>query len=113
MLGKVTEHPQKNAVPKFAASHSATLSTTSNVVTYPAQSLSFKPDYWLIVVRLTAGYVLISPGGGRVVNNVKLDYGVVEIPTQAEQITIEAVGATGFYSVYAVADKAHGFMIYD
>lgn len=82
--------------------HSAILSndTTTNT---PYETTWENTDYWVIVARLTGGYINCYPGqqrGGAY--SIRLNSGTARIPVRNSSFTVETVGATGFYSLYAV-----------
>lgn len=88
--------------PMIQSFHSGNLSndTTPNT---PYETTWEGSDYWVIVARLTGGYINISPGsnrGGPFI--VRLNSGTARIPIRTSTFTVETVGATGFYSLYAV-----------
>lgn len=62
------------------------------------------PDRWLVVARLTSGYLFAYPGSSRGTLSVKLDRGTIVLPLHGQEFSIETVGASGWWSVYAVRD---------
>jgi hypothetical protein len=89
--------------PKFNIQtiHSAVLTTDSSVNPNP---INWTPDYWLVVARMTAGYIWIYAGAQRSGISFRVDRGSVKFPFETDNLTVETVGATGFYDVYAVHD---------
>lgn len=79
--------------------HSAQLSNDSSVT---VQTINWRPDYWVIVVRGTSGYVLAYPSAQRGAVSIKLDRGTIVVPIQSQEWTIETVGFSGWYSLYPV-----------
>jgi hypothetical protein len=87
--------------------HSAALTTESAVHRHDT---NFKPDSWVIACWLTAGSLLIYPSAGRGGRSYKLATGQLRLPVGTTSLTVETLGATGFYSVYAVR-RGHLFSI--
>lgn len=83
----------------FQAMHSVILTTDTNNYKF---NLTWKPEYWVIVVRATAGYVWLYPSADRSPNSVRLDRGSLVWPLHTDMFTVETVGFSGFFDLYAV-----------
>lgn len=81
--------------------HSADLTTDS---TLTSVKLNWKPDYFVVVARLSVGYIWIYPYGRGGAMKFRLDRGTLRLPVfrNTDTLAIETVGATGFYDAYAV-----------
>ncbi len=79
--------------------HSAVLTADTSVTPYP---INWHPDHWLVVARCISGYILIYPSSQKGSMSFRVDRGSVIIPTNADTLTIETVGVTGFYDLYPV-----------
>ncbi len=80
--------------------HSASLSANTSL---DVSQINFHPEYWLVVARLTAGYILAYPSTGPTQLSFKIDRGTIKIPIDTQTLAVDRVGATGWYSLYAVA----------
>lgn len=80
--------------------HSAVLANDSKA-SYQ-YSVNWWPDYFLVVARLTAGFIFVYPSMDRSALYFRLQNGELVVPLKVQGISIETVGATGFYDVYPV-----------
>lgn len=81
--------------------HSALLAAdTSQTI----NQMSTMPDFWLVVARLTAGWINVSIGSGQGPVQWRLVSGTLRLPVfgGSPSLTINTVGATGTWDAYAV-----------
>jgi hypothetical protein len=74
-------------------------------------TVSFKPEYWIVVARLSIGYIKAYPSMG--VDNdreFKLDSGTLRLPLPNQTLYIEGTTLTGWVSVYALRNVS-GFNV--
>lgn len=78
--------------------------TTESVVHTP-YTLNFKPDLWVIVSRGSAGKLIVYPSQQRSAIAVYLSGNmVIKLPFPNQALTVETVGFTGEFDVYAVCN---------
>jgi hypothetical protein len=82
--------------------HSAVLAADTSITIIGPNALTWLPERFVIVVRLSAGSLNIHMGSGRKADYFRLDKGTLVLPMPLEAITIETNGATGFYDIYAL-----------
>ena len=88
--------------------HSLTLTTDTNPFTF---QVTFLPDFWLVVARLSAGWINVSIGVGQGAVQFRLQSGSLRLPIWAgnPSLSINTVGASGIYDVYAVKNAGDVF----
>ena len=83
--------------------HSAALVTNTSIATYGPNQLTFIPERVFIVARLSAGSLQVHFGSSRSpAHSIRMDRGTIVLPMEAEAITVETAGATGFFDIYFV-----------
>lgn len=97
---KPDHNVQRTSIDRMQAIHSPVLAADSSITIQGPNVASWKPERFMIVVRLSAGSLNIHVGQGRKNDYIRIDKGTIELPMPAEAITIETVGATGFYDIY-------------
>jgi hypothetical protein len=83
----------------ITAIHALGLAAVTNLVNH---TIDWTPDYWLIVVRLTAGYITVYQNQDRGGIPIVLNTGTIRLPFPNMAVSVERTGATGFYSLYAI-----------
>ena len=80
--------------------HSAILAANTGVY---ENKIDWQPDFFVVVARLTAGYIWIYPGAQAGGTSFRMAAsGQLVLPFHADVLTVQTVGATGFWDIYAV-----------